>query len=67
MNIVIVHSKTKRRISGSFELIGSRGDLLSLGEQITSQCYAGSWVYGSIDILATKQCVLTNQKPIEWD
>ena len=67
MNIVVVHSKTKRRISGSFELIGPREDLLSLGEQIISQCTGHSWVYGTIDILATKQDVLPNQAPIEWD
>ena len=67
MKIVVVHSRTMRRINGSFQLIGSRDDLLSFGEQIIGQCQARSWVYGTIDIVATKQRDLTDQKPIEWD
>ena len=67
MRIVIEHSKTKRRIVGSFSLIGSRKDLLSLSEQIAHQCKNRSWVYGSIDILATPQDPLPNQDPVDWD
>jgi len=67
MKLVIVHSKTKRRIDGGFGLIGSREDLLSLGEQILNQCQSRSWIYGSIDIITTNQPTLPNQEPIEWD
>ena len=67
MNVIIVYSKTKRRVLGNFELIGSREDLLSIGEQIVSDCKAHSWSYGSVNIFDKEQSFLPNQEPVDWD
>lgn len=67
MDIVVVHSRTKRRISGGFQLIGTREDLISLEAQIHDQCACRSWSYGTIDILAERQGSLPNQEPRSWD
>lgn len=67
MRIVITHSRTKRIITGSFELIGTREDLLCIGKQILEQCEGRGWVYGTVDILDTKQEPLPNQTPVSWD
>ncbi len=67
MKIVIVHSRTKRSISGNFELIGSLEDLLSIGEQILADCKNRSWAYGGVHIKDTSECILPDQEPIGWD
>lgn len=66
MNIIISHSITKRRIDGSFQLCGSKEDLLSIAEQIT-ESVDGGFNYGWIDILTDKPRSMPNEHPVQWD
>lgn len=64
MRIIIEHSETKRVISGSFNIIGRKKDLLEIASHIQAQC-KGDWVYGLIEINPHQQ--YTTAEPIKWD
>ena len=67
MSIIISHSKTKRRIEGSFSICGNRHDLEAIANQILSECKEYCWSYGWVDIIIPPLPVLANQEPIAWD
>ena len=78
MEIVIEHSKTKRKIDGPFAICASKSDLLKLKQAIDHHLEDSEYRYGwiSIDeigdenesfICVKKQKSITNQPPVGWD
>jgi len=64
--IVISHSKTKRKIDGAFEMCGDRETLLFIGRQILRQVERETFAYGWVEIVYRTPS-LTNTKPVGWD
>jgi hypothetical protein len=82
LRIIISHSRSKREISGAFQLCGSRADLLSLARQIIGHiAFADAreqerhhddrvgFAFGWMDIMPTQPApeALTNTPPKGWD
>lgn len=81
MNIIISHSDTKRRISGPFNICGSKQDLLRIADLLIKACHShaemddegvvrdANMEYGWVNITdpPAEQDILMNQGPIRWD
>lgn len=65
MQIIISHSKTKRKINGAFALCGSADDLRRIVDCIQSAIGDGAY-YGWVDI-CEKTEPLANTPPEIWD
>lgn len=66
MDLVIEHSETKRRISGSFRICGSYDDLLDMIRQLEEQLTSSDGVYGWLEV-NERQEPIANTPPKGWD
>lgn len=64
MRIIIIHSKTKREIHGSFDICGSKDDLRVLAKEILKK--TKNFTYGWISIV-DKPSICANTPPKGWD
>ena len=69
MKIIIGHGETKRKIDGTFQICGSKEDLLSIAQQISAIADGdeSSFSYGWISVHSDCPKILANQTPIGWD
>ncbi|MDD5016525.1 MAG: hypothetical protein PHO15_00320 [Eubacteriales bacterium] len=66
MEIIIEHGRTKRRISGAFNICGNAEDLRKISSKINDALAKRDMVYGWIQIL-DKQESIPNQEPELWE
>lgn len=64
--IIISAENTKRRLKGSFSIIGNQKVLLSIANQILSKC-SKDFYYGTVDIYSEQPPVFANTEPSGWD
>lgn len=68
MHLIIEHRTTKREISGSFNILGTKEDLLSLVDQIKNTIPTDEKpFYGWIRITESPQPSIPNTAPKGWD
>ena len=67
MKILIMHSTTKRKIEGAFNICGSKEDLLNVAKQIHDGATNTNFTYGWISIVPEKQEIIPDLEPIPWN
>jgi hypothetical protein len=65
--IIIEHSRTKRRIVGPCNICGHKRDLVDFATQILDKASREDFFYGWVSIVSARQPSIANTEPETWD